>query len=399
MFVFFNDIDGTISSYTFKSKWIQSDMNVHTIDVIFNQEFDNTQYNCYIQFLREGETKPSPKLPMTPEIITYGEGTYRGYTFKATTEWYTAIAGTLKASIEIKQYEETGLETNKAYGIVNIPIEQSLSDSPEVESTLTTEEYDSFMAVINAKLNIDDEKVKHIETTFNTENDFAIEVLKKTEEIGKPRLFLATIATSAANKRNVVGICQKASSGNYVLILDGNGSIKVSNGLTLIPVKFSNLEANLFSFTNGSIANLTITTTLNATNASVTVATPSSSSNPTTKKYVDDIKTELQDKINGIEAAQNLLDIVKDYQELDEYENKHLLKVDDKIKVLEDENYGNAGTYYKWTGTAWRYIGKDGNYYTQTEVDNKINVLKAQIDSLITLINTLTSSNVSYKED
>lgn len=271
---------------------------------------------------------------------------------------------------------------------------------------------DSFFAYFNTLtdeieeqfLTKEDDKIVLMETTFSGENAFALKVLEEVENHNKPKIYFASIATSAADKRTVIGVYQKASSGNYVLILEGNGSIKVSNGLTLSPVKFSNLNADLFSLTSGSTDNLTINQSLNATEATVTIATPSSSSNPTTKKYVDDIKTELQDKINGIEAAQNLLDIVKDYQELDEYEDKHLLKENDKIKVLEDENYGNAGTYYKWTDEKtgvfhWEYIGKDGIYYTQTEVDNKISVLEGQITALRNLINTLTSSNVSYKEE
>ena len=394
MFVFFNDIDGTISRYTFKSKWIQSDMNVHTIDVIFNREFDNTQYNCYIQFLREGESKPSPKLLMTPEIITYGEGTYRGYTFKATTEWYTAIAGTLKASIEIKQYEETGLETNKAYGIVNIPIEQSLSDSPEVESTITKEEYDSFMAVLNAKLNIDDEKVYSFETDFNTRYLFALECIKHKIANTTHKLYIGKVQGLL-----YFGIVDK--NGTKVTIVNGNGEIYLTNGKEDLSVTIDNLANDVLESTTATIETLTVRS-LDASEGFVTVATPSANNNPTTRKYVDDIKTELQDKIDGIEAAQNLLDIVGTYKTGDDnllgYPTINLKK-NDKIKVLQDENYGNAGTYYKWNGQTWVYIGKDGIYYTQTEVDNRINILKAQIESLRALVTTLTASNVSYKED
>ena len=75
------------------------------------------------------------------------------------------------------------------------------------------------------------------------------------------------------------------------------------------------------------------------------------------------------------------------------------MQANDKIKVLEDETRGNAGTYYKWNGSTWEYIGKDGNYYTQAEVDNIKNELLSEIQSLTQLVNTLMASNVSYKED
>lgn len=276
---------------------------------------------------------------------------------------------------------------------------------------------DSFFAYFNTLtdeleeqfLTKEDDKIVLMETTFSRENEFALEVLKEVENHSKPKIYFASIATSAANKRTVIGIYQKASGGNYVLILDGNGSIKVSNGQTLLPVKFGNLQADLFSFTNGSTTNLTITGTLNATNASVTLpsAEPLYTNHAVPKFYVDNIETKLQDKINGIEAAQNLLDIVGTYNTGDDnllgYPTINLKK-NDKIKVLQDETDGNAGTYYKWTDEKtgvfhWEYIGKDGIYYTQTEVDNKINILEGQITSLRNLINTLTSSNVSYKEE
>lgn len=102
--------------------------------------------------------------------------------------------------------------------------------------------------------------------------------------------------------------------------------------------------------------------------------------------------------IMSIEAAQNLLDIVSSKQDLDTYD-KTLLKVNDKIKVLVDETRNDAGTYYKWNGNSWNYIGKDGNYFTQAEVLEIKNNLQSEIKSLQNLVKTLTLSSVSYKEE
>lgn len=226
MIVIFSDVDGTITRIVNEEHWVQSDRNAHDIDVIFNQSFDNTEYNGYIQFLREGESQPSPKLIMTPKIITYGEGTFRGYSFRVQTEWHTAIAGTLKATIEIKQYEDTGLETNKAFGIVNIPIEEALSDNPEVESTITNEEYLALINAINAKLNIDDEKVYYFKNkTFPTNEDF-VDVCRNHKSKNKTtNIYLGNVALNPtlaiiSDNDEVVVI---SSTGEFYLYDQSNG--------------------------------------------------------------------------------------------------------------------------------------------------------------------------------
>ena len=171
MIVRFDKISGIIINIVNNEHFVQSDTNTHDIDVIFDANFDNTNYNAYIQFLRQGETKPSPKLVMTPKIITYNNETYKGYSFKVQTDWYTAIAGTLKATIEVKEYNDDGLQSNKAYGIINIPIEEAVDDNPQVVSTITDEEYLALINLINSKLNIVDEKVHLIEDTTMTNYD------------------------------------------------------------------------------------------------------------------------------------------------------------------------------------------------------------------------------------
>lgn len=171
MIVRFDKISGIIINIVNNEHFVQSDTNTHDIDVIFDANFDNTNYNAYIQFLRHGETKPSPKIVMAPKVITYNNEIYNGYSFKVQTDWYTAIAGTLKATIEVKEYNEDGLQSNKAYGIINIPIEDAVDDNPQVVSTITNEEYLALINLINSKLNISDEKVHLIEDTTMTNYD------------------------------------------------------------------------------------------------------------------------------------------------------------------------------------------------------------------------------------
>ena len=53
--------------------------------------------------------------------------------------------------------------------------------------------------------------------------------------------------------------------------------------------------------------------------------------------------------INGLNAAQNLLDIVGTYADLQAY-SQEFLQVNDKIKVLNDENFEDQASYYRWNG-------------------------------------------------
>lgn len=59
--------------------------------------------------------------------------------------------------------------------------------------------------------------------------------------------------------------------------------------------------------------------------------------------------------INGLNAAQNLLDIVGTYADLQAY-SQEFLQVNDKIKVLNDENYEDQASYYRWNGNEWLFI-------------------------------------------
>ena len=197
------------------------------------------------------------------------------------------------------------------------------------------------------------------------------------------------------------GIVDK--NGTKVTLLNGNGEIYLTNGIDNLAININNLTNDSLESNTANIETLTVRG-LDASDGFVTVATPSANNNPTTKEYVDTKYTELTDKIKGIEAAQNLLDIVANKSDLNTYPQTHLQE-NDKIKVLVDETNNGAGTYYKWTLNEetgrynWHRIGQDGNYYTQAEVDTIKNNLQAQIESLKALVTTLTANNVSYKGD
>ncbi len=96
-------------------------------------------------------------------------------------------------------------------------------------------------------------------------------------------------------------------------------------------------------------------------------------------KAVNTIKTNLQEQIDGINAGQNLADIVADLTALNNLDTSKL-KSGDKVQVLVDSNHDNASTVYNWGGSTWSYIGQYGQdsylksqTYNKTETDNLLN--------------------------
>ena len=95
---------------------------------------------------------------------------------------------------------------------------------------------------------------------------------------------------------------------------------------------------------------------------------------------IEDIEQELKDIRELI--ASDVKDMVGTYEELLAYDTSRL-NVGDIIEVLQDENYSNANTMYRYTaeGTPpYEFIGKLGPYYTIPEVDEKF-ALKATEDT------------------
>lgn len=241
MIVRFDQISGNIINIVNNEHFVQGDTNTHDIDVIFDFGFDNTNYNAYIQFLRHGETKPSPKLVMTPKVITYNDEIYRGYSFKVQTDWYTAIAGTLKATIEVKEYNDDGLQSNKAYGIVNIPIEDAVDDNPQVVSTITNEEYLALINLINSKLNIVDEKVHLIEdTNITSYSQFSAACIAHKTKNNTTRIYLGHVSSQPT-----IGLIDQnddvtiISSTGVITRINRNG---IETNITLKQVKVDSLK-------------------------------------------------------------------------------------------------------------------------------------------------------------
>ena len=96
------------------------------------------------------------------------------------------------------------------------------------------------------------------------------------------------------------------------------------------------------------------------------------------KAFVDGVKSIIQEQIDGLNASQNVVDIVGTKAELDVYNTSNLLN-NDKIQVLQDETHDGSSTYYNWNLSVWTYIGRTGTGYTKNEADN---LLSGKVDKI-----------------
>lgn len=78
----------------------------------------------------------------------------------------------------------------------------------------------------------------------------------------------------------------------------------------------------------------------------------------------------LQEQIDAISSASDVVDVVGTYAELQNYDTSKLGD-NDIIKVLTDETHDDAISYYRWNDTTetFTYIGSQGPFYTKSETD------------------------------
>lgn len=102
------------------------------------------------------------------------------------------------------------------------------------------------------------------------------------------------------------------------------------------------------------------------------------------KKQIKDLQDEdvkIWDEIELIEMSSDVVDIVGTYAELQQYDTSKLHN-NDIIKVLQDETHDDKIAYYRWSTStsAFSYVGSEGPYYTESEVDV---LLSGKQDTLI----------------
>lgn len=244
--------------------------------------------------------------------------------------------------------------------------------------------------LIEEYLTKEDEKVDKIEQVASDIYPFVQECRKNYAKDKRKRIYFGEVL----NQNSVIGLIGDDES---VIVICADGRLlryvgSISEYITYDKVKALTILVDKLTLYAGGV--------FDGTRGTVNVATPTTDNNAANKKYVDGFINELKEKVTNIESAQNVADIVGTRAGLDTYEFINLLQPNDKIKVLKDETKNNSATYYKYLGNKnWEYIGKDGEYYTQEEVNVIKRELQSEILSLKQLVNTLISSNASYKED
>ncbi len=100
---------------------------------------------------------------------------------------------------------------------------------------------------------------------------------------------------------------------------------------------------------------------------------------------------EIWDEIEKIEVSSDVADVVGTYAELQAYDTSKLTD-NDLIKVLQDETHSGAITYYRWSTSteSFSYVGEEGPYYTQSQVDTKLS------DGSVTKLGTSTVGNSNH---
>lgn len=98
---------------------------------------------------------------------------------------------------------------------------------------------------------------------------------------------------------------------------------------------------------------------------------------------------DLQEQIDAIKSASDVVDVVGTYEELENYDTSKLTD-NDIVKVLEDETHDEETTYYRWDAETetWNYVGAMGPYYTKTETDALLSTLDDELSADITALDT-----------
>lgn len=104
------------------------------------------------------------------------------------------------------------------------------------------------------------------------------------------------------------------------------------------------------------------------------------------KNYSDDKDRVLQNQIDTIKAASDVVDVVPTYDDLMLYDTSKIT-MDDIIKVLVDRTHGNGQSYYRWNVT-WHYMATLAPYYTKAEIDDLLDD-KADAQDLTDAVNRI----------
>lgn len=274
--------DGHNFSVDFENDhFVKGDYGVHNIDIIvLDETFDKYNSMGFVQFKRNNDEQSSPYLPLVNKSYEVDGVIYNGFTFTMDSEWYCAVAGLLKMTIEIKTY--SGVDKLKAYGIVEINVEDSVAE--DIPTTITQEEYSAFQQVLLNKLDIQDEKVIKLESTHTDLIGFANDCLNKKNEKGLERIFVGLVEQIGEDYLTI-GI---VGADNSVLVISASGVIgKVKDDdIEFVETPRLNVDELITGYVD-----LKQNAIFNATKGVVLVPKPIDKEQVANKEYVDSLKT------------------------------------------------------------------------------------------------------------
>lgn len=246
-------------------------------------------------------------------------------------------------------------------------------------------------------------------------HDTIVEILDRTEQLEEDVNSLEGSAHSHTNKqildnttasytteeKTKLQNVEANAQVNRIEKIKANGTEQTINNKEVnisIPTKTSQLE-NDSGFITKSVNDLDNYTTTNNMNTAISGAVGTE----TTNRQNADLN--LQQQIDAITSASDVVDVVATYTDLQNYDTTKLT-ADDVIKVMQDSTHNNAISYFRWVITnnvgVWNYVGSEGPFYTKGETEtilanyyNKSQVYnKTEIDGMIGDIETaLTNLN------
>ena len=105
-----------------------------------------------------------------------------------------------------------------------------------------------------------------------------------------------------------------------------------------------------------------------------------------------DISGSIQHEIDTINAGSDVIDVVGTHEQLMEYSG--WTTKNDVIKVLNDSNYDDEQTYYRWTGddtmdpstsaNLWEFVGGVSPYYSKQDINEYSAANKSYVDQKFT---------------
>lgn len=262
--------------------------------------------------------------------------------------------------------------------------------------------------------NLDQYAKKAAENTFAEDNTFEKNVIVHGEIRGEAVATLGmnvdakdtmVVSLGYANNKYLTKDEATQAAGNYAKLDGGNTFTGATN-------TFQEVNATKFSG-NGVSSDISVDAENNGTKlpTCAAVATFVDGKTGTLAQTITALQgndKNLQSQIDGINAGQNLADIVNDTTELAAYDISHLKAKDDqhgaegatweigdKVQVLgggevqssvyeltKGEMPGGAGNIAatNWAGYYWRYIGVYGtNAYTKSEIDTKVGEINSTL--------------------